>query len=432
MGLTRAMTYRAGVIATRSVLPVRSGMQETTARTAGKRAIMPPLRMQRIWFFAVLAVVFLALLIGFNFLRFPIRADELHFWPDSVALFRKGLPTLSQLRSYNELSTPLPFLIFGGLEHIFHGGIVVGRSINLASSLAILLIIGALGNFSRRALLCAAGLLLCPDFVVVGTHLYTDPLAVLGSVAGIALYLRGRPWTSSACFIFGIACRQYIVAFPLALFARELVAQVRLRRFGLTSTFIAPAIAALSLAGWYVFFGDFAPQSELHAQHLTAGRFYPEHGLYFLACIGLYFVVVECILFRSVAPLLAAGPAAIAIAAAVTILFLFFPPIENINPPVATMGYLDIAARVVLPAPARLALFWVLAVLAVLRLRPLSTGGLMFYANAAVLACAHVAWDKYALPMLAALWLLKSADRLDEVDPAPAWLSAQRGPLGRT
>jgi hypothetical protein len=43
----------------------------------------------------------------------------------------------------------------------------------------------------------------------------------------------------------------------------------------------------------------------------------------------------------------------------------------------------------------------------------------MLYANAVLLACAHVAWDKYALPMLATLWLLKSADRLDEAEPAP-------------
>jgi hypothetical protein len=80
----------------------------------------------------------------------------------------------------------------------------------------------------------------------------------------------------------------------------------------------------------------------------------------------------------------------------------------------------------VLPTPARVILFWALAVLAALRLRPLSTGGLMLYANAALLACAHVAWDKYALPMLATLWLLKSADRLDEAEsvPVPALLPA--------
>jgi hypothetical protein len=393
-------------------------MQGVAAKTLTEPAGMPPPRTQWIWFFAAIAVAFLALLAGFDFLRFPIRGDELHFWPASVALFQNGLPSLSQVQSYNELSTPLPFLVFGGLEYVFHGSIVVGRAVNVASSFATLVIIGALGNFSLRALLCAAGLFLFPYFALVGTHLYTDPLAVLCTVAGVALYLRGRLWMSAVCFIVGIACRQYVVAFPLALLARGLLLQARLGQIAWRSDVIAPAIATLSLAGWYVFFGGFAPQTALHAQNVIAGRLYPEHGLYFLACIGFYFVVVECILFRSVAALLAPGPGAIAIAAVVSLLFLFFPPIENINPPVPTMGYLDIAVGSVLPTPARVILFWALAALAALRLRPLSTGGVMLYANAALLACAHVAWDKYALPMLATLWLLKSADRLDEAEPA--------------
>ena len=393
-------------------------MQGLAAKTV-VRAGLPPVRTQGIWFFAALSVVFFGLLVGFDFLRFPIRADELHFWPASVALFQNGLPTLKQLRTYNELSTPLPFLIFGGLESVFHGGIIVGRAVNLASSFAILVIIGAVGKFSLRAFLCAAGLLLFPYFALVGTHLYTDPLAALCTVAGVALYLRGRPWASAVCFIVGIACRQYIVAFPLALLARGLLLQARIKQIALRGDVIAPAIAALSLAGWYVLFGGFAPQTALHAQNLAV-HFYPEHGLYFLTCIGLYFVVMECVLFRSVAPLLEPGPGAIAIAVVISICFLLFPPIENVNPPVPTMGYLDIAVRSVMPIAARVILFWALAVIAVLRLRPLSIGGLMFYANAALLACAHVAWDKYALPMLATLWLLKSADRLDEAEPAPA------------
>ena len=316
---------------------------------------MPPVRTQGIWFFAALSVVFFGLLVGFDFLRFPIRADELHFWPASVGLFQNGLPTLKQLRTYNELSTPLPFLIFGGLESVFHGGIIVGRAVNLASSFAILVIIGAVGKFSLRAFLCAAGLLLFPYFALVGTHLYTDPLAVLCTVAGVALYLRGRPWASAVCFIVGIACRQYIVAFPLALLARGLLLQARIKQIALRGDVIAPAIAALSLAGWYVLFGGFAPRTALHAQNLAV-HFYPEHGLYFLTCIGLYFVVMECVLFRSVAPLLAPGPGAIAIAVAISICFLFFPPIENVNPPVPTMGYLDIAVRSVMPIAARVIL----------------------------------------------------------------------------
>ncbi len=110
-------------------------------------------------FFGFVAVVFIGVLIGFNFLRFPIRADELHFWPTSLWLFHDGIPSVERLRSYNELSTPLPFLIFGGLEQVFHGGIAAGRGVNLAASLAIVMLIGAAGRFSTRSILSVAGLL---------------------------------------------------------------------------------------------------------------------------------------------------------------------------------------------------------------------------------------------------------------------------------
>jgi hypothetical protein len=33
------------------------------------------------------------------------------------------------------------------------------------------------------------------------------------------------------------------------------------------------------------------------------------------------------------------------------------------------------------------------------------------YANAALMLLAHVAWDKYALPAIAVLWLLKSREQ---------------------
>jgi hypothetical protein len=388
------------------------------------RASQHPARLAKLIFFGALAAVVLAVLVLCDFLRFPLRADELHFWPTSVGLFHDGFPSIEQLRTYNELSTPLPFLVFGGLDYVFHAGIIAGRAVNLASSVAVILLIGAAGAFSLQSILCVAGLVLCPYFLLVGAHLYTDPLAVLFTVGGLAAYLRKRHWPAALCFIAGIACRQYIVAFPLALLARELVRGLRLRRVDIDAALVGPALAGLSLAGWYLFFGAAAPQPALQAQGIGA-RLYPEHGLYFLACIGVYFVLAECLLFRSAERLWRPAPDSIAAAIAVSALFLFWPPIENVNAIVPTMGYFDIALRSILPTPARIAVFWLFAVLACLRFRPLSLGGLMLYANALLMAGAHVAWDKYALPLLAALWLLKSADQIDETKPAsispPMW-----------
>jgi len=119
------------------------------------------------------------------------------------------MPSVERLRSYSELSTPLPFLVFGGLEKVFHGGIVAGRALNLAASLAIVTLIGAAGKFSTRSTLSVAGLLAFPYFILVAVHLYTDALAALSTVAGVALYMRRRHWLAAVCFIMGIACRQY-------------------------------------------------------------------------------------------------------------------------------------------------------------------------------------------------------------------------------
>lgn len=395
---------------------------------------MPRVATQRtkLVFFGGVAAAFFAVLVGFNFLRFPIRADELHFWPTSLRLFQNGFPSVEQLRTYNELNTPLPFLIFGGLEYIFHGGIVVGRAINLASSLAIVLLIGAVSEFSLRSILCVAGLLVFPYFLLVGAHLYTDTLAVLFTVAGIALYLRRWHWTAALCFILGIACRQYIVAFPLALIAHRLVCQLRSGRVIIDAELLSSAVAALSLAGWYLFFGAAGPQPALQAQNVAVGRFYPEHGLYFLTCIGVYFVLPECLLFRSAERLLRPEQWSIVIAVANSVLFWFSPPIENVTI-VPTMGYFDIAVRSLLSTPGRMALFWILVVVTCLRFRPLSLGGVMLYANAALLAAAHVAWDKYAFPVLAALWLLKSAGQLDdEQKVVPAAAPALEAHLGQS
>ena len=62
---------------------------------------------------------------------------------------------------------------------------------------------------------------------------------------------------------------------------------------------IAPLLAAFTLAGWVVFFGGPAPPGELARQGVaTAAPFslYPQHGLYFLTCVGAYYVIGELIL----------------------------------------------------------------------------------------------------------------------------------------
>ena len=61
--------------------------------------------------------------------------------------------SLDQLRSYQELSTPLAFLLFGSLEHLLHGGIMAGRLLNLSLSFAMTTTIVVASADSRRSAL---------------------------------------------------------------------------------------------------------------------------------------------------------------------------------------------------------------------------------------------------------------------------------------
>ena len=363
-----------------------------------------------------IGAVYAAALVHLDFLHFPIRGDELHYWPTTLSLFERGVPSIEQLRSYNELATPLVFLIFGSLETLFHGGIVVGRAINLALSIALLALIAAAGRSSLPALLCAVGMLAFPYYLPVSTHLYTDIIAATLSTAGVALHLSGRHGWSALAFILAIASRQMAVAFPLAIIAHEMLRQwTGGRRPSFDWAWAAPLIAALTFGGWVLFFGGLAPPTALRDQSLDVGRWYPNHALYLMTCIGLYFVVLEAILFRSIAALRRPAWSSAALALVVVVLFIAFPPLQNVNTITDTMGYLDRAARLVLSDAARMILYCVLAVLACLRFRPFSLAGLALYANVCSMVKVQVAWDKYALPVLAVLWLLKAAETLSPV-----------------
>jgi hypothetical protein len=352
----------------------------------------------------------------------------LHFWPTTQRFAEEFPPSVALLRSYDELNTPLPFVVFGAAERALGGGIAVGRWINLSLSLGMMLAIvaAARGPPSRAGIACA-GLLVFPYFLGASVLLYTDVMAAALVLLGMALHVRGRPWPGALAFALAIASRQYAVAFPLALVAHELsrrrpeAAGSRLR-----SDWVAPLLAAATLAGWFLFFGGPAPPVALEAQRLSTAPvlgLHPAHVLYFLATVGAYFVVVEALLRRDVRPLLENARRRLPQALAVAVLagFVLAPPLRNVEYSIETMGYLDRAARLVLNDPLRMAAFAVLALSCVLRFGRIDLAFWLVWANALMMAKAHIGWDKYALPLIAVLWWLSARGDLEE----------RRSPSGR-
>jgi len=372
---------------------------------------------ERVFFIIAMLLLYAALYYAMDRLCFEIRKDELHFWPTSVRFSERLIPSLDLLRSYTELSTPLPFLAFGLLEHLFHAGIWAGRLLNLLLSLVVVCIVGMPHSRSfLRPIAAALGLFLFPYYVGVSVHLYTDIIATFFILLAVDRYLAGKHWISALCSVCAIASRQYMVAFPASIALYELS---RRRPPGMTprAEWVAPLAASLSLIGWIIVFGGLAPPAAVQGQTLTSAaalRLFPAHALYFLSTVGAYFVLLEAVLFPLDARLAFRVSKRYGVIGVVLAgLFLIFPPLQNVSYSIPTMGLLDKAARTVLSDPPRMVLFYLLALAACFRFARHGLGAAFVYCNAAVMLKAVVGWDKYALPLVAVLWYLKARGILE-------------------
>jgi hypothetical protein len=370
----------------------------------------------------LLVLVYGGAIVYMGGLSFPPVKDEQQFWEQTRFFAESWPPTLEQIRTYPEPMTPLSFLIWGGLESVHRLGIAAGRVMNIAAAAALLAMIGlggrgASGPARRHALLAAIGLLLYPYFVPVSVLLYTDIIAALFVTLGFWCYLRERPNWSALFGVLAIATRQYMVAFPAAILAHELLCARRERSYR-WATAGPQLVAAASLLGWFWFFGGLGPAAGLAKwpRHTDAfSAIVPSYFLYFLASIGAYFVVPEFLLFRRWRVIEKRFDRKSAwLLVGLVVMFLLFPP----NFRAHYMGALNQAAHFVLGEGAladalRVSGWFALAALTVLRFARLDLSFWVVFGNAILMLFLWVAWEKYCLPALAVLWYLKSVRALD-------------------
>lgn len=372
-------------------------------------------RQQKILFIFVITVIYIAVVAWLNFLNGPLWTDEKSFWPSSLTFSDDLWPTLEELNNYGSLNTPLPFIVFGGLEYLFGGGIFVGRLLNLILSLVIVWIIGWPGKEKgERALLSLIGLLLCPYFLWLSGRLYTEMIACTWVLLGFVAYFKERHLLSSLAFILGIASRQYMVAFPLAVVSYELFSLVNnyrqnnpidWERYRLS---LAHLIAIFSLGFWVILFQGLAPEAAIirKAPEVQQSLFAVTPGgiVNFLAFVAVYIVIPEFILFRPGQPLKAFRENRtkyLSIAAGLLIFCLIFHPLNYGN------GNLMKVGGIMPTSWLHFLLFYSLALLTCLRF---SKPDLFFWLvlfNALIMIKAWP-WDRYVLPLVVVFWYLKS------------------------
>jgi hypothetical protein len=371
-------------------------------------------------FVLALSLVYLATFAFADGLRFAPVKDEIHFL-ESARMF-SGPFGLEDLRGYPEIVTPLALVVWGSLDQLTGAGLWAGRFLNFLLSLGLVCLVAyARPPFSSRSALAAAGLLVFPYTLPLSVHLYTDMMAVALAGIGTVAVLRRRPALAFVALSAAIATRQYLVQIAAALAAAEALAWQR-GDAARWRTAVAAGAATATLGAWILFFGGLAPRVGLDAwvprypaPMLDPAFFILHYGLYALTGVGAYFVVVEAVLYRELPARATIFTSHNLIAALVLgALFLVDPPILSTSHPGGPIGRVS---RILLPSPqldlVRVGIYYALALLAVLRFSTRLDPAFWVVAAGVVLSMKQqIPWEKYLLPTLSALWILRASGDL--------------------
>ncbi|MGC1309590.1 MAG: hypothetical protein WA885_20400 [Phormidesmis sp.] len=382
---------------------------------------------QKFLFLLGVTVIYLTLVVWLDFLQGPQLWDEITYWGTSLSFSDRLLPTIDSLRDYNELSTPLPFIIFGALEYLFDQGIWLGRLLNLLLSLSMVFIIGWPSRHRRgTAILCVIGLFVCPYYLFVSGRLYTEIIACFWGLLGIVGYVHNRHWLSCVAFVLAIASRQYMVAFPLAIATYELIPAavefVRTRQFTFKAQlrWIAPLIATLSIFGWIYLFAGLAPKSAyvvraVPAVQQTTWALTPGVAINFLTAVAAYIVIPEFLLFRPNLGEIKKNRWLIAlIAVGLLLLFFWMPPVTW------SKGLLSKATNLLPSDGLKMVSLYGLSLLTCLRFCKPRLLTLLVLFNSLIMIKAHP-WDKYVLPLVVVFWYLKSIGFEEKFNTLPTF-----------
>lgn len=364
-------------------------------------------------------VVFGSSLVVTSGLTFPLRKDEVHFWATTTEFFSDSLlPTVEGLHAYPEVITPLSFMIWGQLDRLTGHGIVAGRSLNVTLAVCLLLML-LYGN--RQDPVpgppAALGMLVFPYFVVLSVHLFTDILGAFLIAVAVHFHLNRRLLPAFVFWVLAISARQYLVLVPAAFAVweglRSLLGAHRWREAAVAG------LGCLSLLAWIAFFGGLASSGGMAvwidpypAPMLSPFEFILSYGLYFLVGIAVYFVIPEMLFFRCFPSReLLSQHWVWGIATLLAVAFLIDVPLLTEHQPGGSFGRLT---RALLPSTSvgdalRALLYFGLALLTLARFANRQHLSFWILVMGFLLSMkSQIPWEKYLLPTLMVLWLLRS------------------------
>jgi len=179
-----------------------------------------PIRNKEYFFVAAYALIYCIALIRVFGFQYKPWTDEEHFYFTILDFIDK--PTLYTLKHYEEMSGPLPFILYGIWGWLFNADLATLRIFSLL--LSVITILSAYHLFRTAALSILASaisiivLTLNPYFIGTSFFVYTDMLCELCMIWSFIALLNKNILISYTALLFAILCRQYMVFFIPVIF----------------------------------------------------------------------------------------------------------------------------------------------------------------------------------------------------------------------
>jgi hypothetical protein len=257
-------------------------------------------RSHRLLIFVVVGVVafqiILALAVG---LDRPTWGDEWHF-VETVRLFGDEI-SMHTRRHYDEMSTPLPFVLYGLWGRLI--GFEIERLRLLSLLLAVItyivlysLLFRLLGSF-KTAVLGTGFVMVHPYMLGFSLFVFTDMSAIMFMLAACLAMHRGRPVWFALMLAGGLLCRQYLAFVFVASLLVFAMQWYRRKSQAPPAMLTATVLSALPLALLFLLWGDVHPDNLRKQFYLAESfRFHPSACVLYVS--QLFWYLVPVLLFR--------------------------------------------------------------------------------------------------------------------------------------
>ena len=244
-------------------------------------------------------------IILFFILNRPLDCDELHY-VNTIKQFGEEL-SISTIKHYNEMSTPLPFILYSTWGRIFNYNIQTLRIFSVIIAIITYLLfhrlIYSMFNDNKIALLTTAYIVLNPYMVGLSVLVFTDMLSILFIIISCIAIRNNNPIILSISLAGCLLCRQYLIFFVLAVGLYYFIKYYNNKSRDNTHIFLmllSCIISLIPLSILVFLWKGLSPINELKNVYLDEGlRFHPSFFNLYVSQLFVYLAPLVVIFWKS-------------------------------------------------------------------------------------------------------------------------------------